>query len=181
MKMRMSSPNLSMKRVLPFYGSSAAVQVSKNSWIFIDEKCNEKEINEDIYNIDDSEVGDNIFYSQYVDVEALVKSFNLQKTGFLGISLNMNASGILKALSALSEGDMSMEPSNYDGDYRIQNSFDLSRIDVNLSANFDESIVSPIESSVTDEYGYTYSETTDISLRTLRLTRLVLKSRAETL
>lgn len=74
--------------VLPFHGSSAAVQVSKNSWIFIDEKCNEKKINEDIYNIDDSEVGDNIFYSQYVDVEALVKSINLQKTGFLGISLN---------------------------------------------------------------------------------------------
>ena len=30
--------------VLPFYGSSAAVQVSKNSWIFIDEKGNEKKI-----------------------------------------------------------------------------------------------------------------------------------------
>lgn len=82
--------------------------MSKNSWIFIDEKCNEKKINEDIYNIDDSEVGDNIFYSQYVDVEALVKSINLQKTGFLGISLNMNVSGILKAFSALSEGGMSI-------------------------------------------------------------------------
>ena len=153
--------------VLPFHGSSAAVQVSKNSWIFIDEKCNEKKINEDIYNIDDSEVGDNIFYSQYVDVEALVKSINLQKTGFLGISLNMNASGILKALSALSEGDMSMEPSNYDGDYSIQNSFGLSRVDVNLSANFDESIVSPIESTVTDEYGFTYSETTGYQFKNI--------------
>lgn len=153
--------------VLPFYGSSAAVQVSKNSWIFIDEKCNEKKINEDIYNIDDSEVGDNIFYSQYVDVEALVKSINLQKTGFLGISLNMNVSGILKAFSALSEGDMSMEPSYYDGDYSIQNSFSLSRVDVNLSANFDESIASPIESTVTDEYGFTYSETTGYQFKNI--------------
>ena len=153
--------------VLPFHGSSAAVQVSKNSWIFIDEKCNEKKINEDIYNIDDSEVGDNIFYSQYVDVEALVKSINLQKTGFLGISLNMNVSGILKAFSALSEGGMSMEPSYYDGDYSIQNSFSLSRVDVNLSANFDESIASPIESTVTDEYGFTYSETTGYQFKNI--------------
>lgn len=153
--------------VLPFHGSSAAIQVSKNSWIFIDEKCNEKKINEDIYNIDDSEVGDNIFYSQYVDVEALVKSINLQKTGFLGISLNMNVSGILKAFSALSEGGMSMEPSYYDGDYSIQNSFSLSRVDVNLSANFDESIASPIESTVTDEYGFTYSETTGYQFKNI--------------
>ena len=153
--------------VLPFHGSSAAVQVSKNSWIFIDEKCNEKKINEGIYNIDDSEVGDNIFYSQYVDVEALVKSINLQKTGFLGISLNMNVSGILKAFSALSEGGMSMEPSYYDGDYSIQNSFSLSRVDVNLSANFDESIASPIESTVTDEYGFTYSETTGYQFKNI--------------
>ena len=153
--------------VLPFYGSSAAVQVSKNSWIFIDDKCNEKKLNEDIYNIDDSEVGDNIFYSQYVDVDALVKSINLQKTGFLGISLNMNVSGILKAFSALSEESMDMDPSDYDGDYSIQNSFGLSRVDVNLSANFDESIVSPIESTVTDEYGFTYSETTGYQFKNI--------------
>ena len=116
--------------VLPFHGSSAAVQVSKNSWIFIDEKCNEKKINEDIYNIDD-------------------------------------VSGILKAFSALSEGGMSMEPSYYDGDYSIQNSFSLSRVDVNLSANFDESIASPIESTVTDEYGFTYSETTGYQFKNI--------------
>ena len=150
--------------VLPFHGSSAAVQVSKNSG---EDIIVEKKINEDIYNIDDSEVGDNIFYSQYVDVEALVKSINLQKTGFLGISLNMNVSGILKAFSALSEGGMSMEPSYYDGDYSIQNSFSLSRVDVNLSANFDESIASPIESTVTDEYGFTYSETTGYQFKNI--------------
>lgn len=159
--------NSEYESVLPFYGSSAAVQVSKNSWIFIDDKCNDKKVQENIYNIDNSELGDRTFYSQYVDVEALVKTLNFQKTGFLGISLNMNANGILKAFSALTKDGLNMDPSYYDGDTSINTSFELARVDINLSANFDDNIISPIESMSTDDYGYSYSEITGYQFKNI--------------
>ena len=154
-----SISNDEYESVLSFHGTSAAVKESEDNWIFVDDKCVDKKVQTNIYNIDDNSFGDYVFYSQYVDVDALVKTFNIQKNGFLGLNTNMNVSNIVKAFGSLADGDYNSDASNYEYSTSTEVSTTISRIGINVSASFDDYMASPIESMTTDYYGYTYSQT----------------------
>lgn len=53
------------ENALSFYGSLSAVKENDHSWIFINDKGEDQDIKTDIYNIDDEELGDVVFHSQY--------------------------------------------------------------------------------------------------------------------
>ena len=141
-----------------FYGKYAAVMRDKNNWIFINSKGEDQNVKTDIYNIDDESLGDTRFYSQYVDVNALVNSFNLGKDGMLGLTVGENAENTVATMRRVCDGSVTDEARGYVYNQSVSGRMTLSRININVDAIFDDYIAEAIEEQVQGTF-FSYSKT----------------------
>lgn len=164
----------------PFYGKYAAVMRDKNNWIFIDSKGEDQNIKTDIYNIDDESLGDTRFYSQYVDINALVNSFNIGKDGILGLNLAENAEGTVAAMNRLSDDGVRTDAQSYAYESAVTGNFTLSRINFSATAVFDEGIAEPIEERVQGYY-FSYNKTVGYNFKDIKPSQISIEIRRQDL
>lgn len=165
--------------VQDFHGSYAAVQESENNWIFVNDKGEDQKIKTDIYHIIDDNTGDQIFHSQYFDTNSFINKLDVQPNGFLGLNLTMNAQNIINSIKKIEGAVISTEPSDHTYESYIESDLTINKAEVVISTSFDEYFVSPIESTTTDYYGYTYTETTGYNYKNINPNKISLEIKRE--
>ena len=158
-----------------FIGSLAPVEIGEHYWGFINSKGEVQDLGTMIYSLDVDAFGDTEFESQYIDVEAYANSLNIDKDGFLGLSLNQDAEDIFAQLRNLTSDPIGLEPKDFTYSTQITKTIPLEQSEGEFTAAFDGQFVNEKNNWTTDEWGYEYVESTEYSYNDKKPQRLELK------
>lgn len=158
-----------------FIGSLAPVEISEHYWGFINSKGVLQDLETTIYSLDVDEFGDSEFESQYVDVEAYADALDINKDGFLGLSLEQTANDIFTHLRQLTSDNIGNDPKDFTYSTQISKSIPLEQSEGEFTAAFDGQFVDEKNNWVTDEWGYEYIESTEYRYNEKKPQRLELK------
>ena len=158
-----------------FNGDYAPVKFTSNNWGFVNKKGEDLKVKQDIFSIAPNS-GDDVFHSQYVDVQALINELQLTKNGFCGLALTSSAESNIKRLSKLSSNQFSADPYTRRYETVAQAPVCIQRIDMKLQVAYNSFYVESGEQA--GSYAYSGNAAYSFS-KTLHPTGLLLRIEEE--